>query len=128
MQHQRAGCLDNRAVKIVEIAKQIAIQETKQRDISDCRAARRLFYHLRITVVADAFFRLCHNHRQNATSALFAAPADGDQRHSRRAAFRQPYIKLQNIHVLTFTRAFSPTTSAWSGILSSTTLPAPIVT
>lgn len=43
MQHQRAGCLDNRAVKIVEIAKQIAIQETKQRDISDCRAARRLF-------------------------------------------------------------------------------------
>ncbi|EHC37193.1 hypothetical protein LTSEALA_3129, partial [Salmonella enterica subsp. enterica serovar Alachua str. R6-377] len=40
MQHQRAGCLDNRAVKIVEIAKQIAIQETKQRDISDCRAAR----------------------------------------------------------------------------------------
>lgn len=39
MQHQRAGCLDNRAVKIVEIAKQIAIQETKQRDISDCRAA-----------------------------------------------------------------------------------------
>ncbi|EHC55862.1 hypothetical protein LTSEINV_3304, partial [Salmonella enterica subsp. enterica serovar Inverness str. R8-3668] len=34
MQHQRAGCLDNRAVKIVEIAKQIAIQETKQRDIS----------------------------------------------------------------------------------------------
>ncbi|QUJ02631.1 hypothetical protein KCP75_10780 [Salmonella enterica subsp. enterica] len=27
MQHQRAGCLDNRAVKIVEIAKQIAIQE-----------------------------------------------------------------------------------------------------
>ncbi len=34
MQHQRAGCLDNRAVKIVEIAKQIAIQETKQRDIA----------------------------------------------------------------------------------------------
>lgn len=56
MQHQRAGCLDNRAVKIVEIAKQIAIQETKHRDIGNCRAARRLFYHLRITVVADAFF------------------------------------------------------------------------
>ncbi|EHC48629.1 hypothetical protein LTSEGIV_2971 [Salmonella enterica subsp. enterica serovar Give str. S5-487] len=41
MQHQRAGCLDNRAVKIVEIAKQIAIQETKQRDISDCQETKQ---------------------------------------------------------------------------------------
>lgn len=56
MQHQRAGCLDNRAVKIVKVAKQIAINETKQRNVGDGRAARRLFYHLRITVVTDTFF------------------------------------------------------------------------
>ncbi len=47
------------------------------------------------------------------------------QRHSRRAAaFRQPYIKLQNIHVPTFTRAFSPHHQRMVRILSSTTLPA----
>lgn len=113
MQHQRAGCLDNRAVKIVEIAKQIAIQETKQRDISDCRAARRLLYHLRITVVADAFFSaFAITINKMRRQPFLQRPQMEIQRHSRRAAFRQPYIKLQNIHVLTFTRAFSPTTSA----------------
>ncbi|VEB85904.1 Uncharacterised protein [Citrobacter koseri] len=56
MQHQRAGCPGHFAVQVIEIAKEVAVKQTKQRDIGDRCQTRRLFNHMRIVAVADAFF------------------------------------------------------------------------
>ncbi len=129
MQHHWPLGAGHLAIKVIQVAKQVAVKQAKQRQVCYRRQTRGLFYHLRITLVADALFAAL----AIAVDKLRGQPLTQRalmqvQRHARRAAFSKTHVKLQNIHLITFTRAFSPTTSAWSGISSSTTLPAPIVT
>ncbi|MNZ43305.1 hypothetical protein D3C78_609060 [compost metagenome] len=56
MQYHRPAGAGHGTIKTVEIAKQIAVKQTEQRDVSNGRQARRLFYNLRIIIMTDAFF------------------------------------------------------------------------
>ena len=55
MQYQRAGSAGYRTVQLVEIAKHVAVRETKQRNVRRRRQTWRMFDNLRVILVADAF-------------------------------------------------------------------------
>src|SRR5690606_1720708 len=129
VQHNRAASAGDGAVEIIQVAEQVAVKQAEQRNIGDGGQTWRLLQHLRIVIMADAFLAAFTVTVNKARLESFLQRALVQiQRYACRPALCEAYVKLQNVHLITFTRAFSPTTSALSGMLSSTTLPAPIVT
>lgn len=64
MQHNRARGAGNRAVKTVQVAKQIAVKQAEQRNVGHRGQTRRVLVHLREVIVADAFScRLCRSRK-----------------------------------------------------------------
>ncbi|AEW74408.1 hypothetical protein EcWSU1_02980 [Enterobacter ludwigii] len=129
MQYNRPLGARHGAIKGIKIAKQIAVKQAEQGNVGHGSQARRVLMHLRVVIVADAFltaFAITVN--KTRLKSFLQRALMKIQRHTGRPALCETDVKLQNVHLITFTRAFSPTTSALSGILSSTTLPAPIVT
>src|SRR5690606_21558440 len=125
----RAGRAGHGTVEVIEITEQIAVKQAEQGNICHRRQTRRLLEHLRIIIMADAFLAAFAVAVDKARLQPFLQRALVQiQRNTCRPALCEAHIKLQNVHLITFTRAFSPTTSALSGMLSSTTLPAPMVT
>ena len=55
MQHNRAGRARHGAVKVVQVAKQIAVKQAEQRNVGNRGQTRRVLMHLREVIVADAF-------------------------------------------------------------------------
>ena len=55
MQHNRAGGAGHRAIKRIQVAKQIAVKQTEQRNVGNRGQARRVLMHLREVIVTDAF-------------------------------------------------------------------------
>ncbi|MNL74479.1 hypothetical protein D3C87_2001240 [compost metagenome] len=56
MENHRSGGTRHGAVQVIQIAKQIAVEQTKQRDVGNRGQTWRLFQHVRIVIVADTFF------------------------------------------------------------------------
>ena len=88
-----------------------------------------MFFHTREFIVAGAFLTaFAVTVDKTSTETRRAGALVEIQRHTRSTAFGEAHVKLHDIHFITFICAFWPTTSAPSGTLSSTTLPAPTVT
>ena len=56
MQHHWAIQTRDLPIEVVQVAKQIAVKQAKKRQIGDRCQPRGLLHHLRIAIVANAFF------------------------------------------------------------------------
>ncbi len=95
VQHHRPVGAGNAAIKAVERAKKILVDETEQRDIGNGRQARRMFFHFREVVVTDALFAaLAVAVNKTGAHPFLQGALVKIQRHACRAAFCEADIKL----------------------------------
>jgi hypothetical protein len=72
MQHHRAGGARYRAIKVIQVAKQIAVKQTETAQCWQSRSRAGLFHHLEV-IVADAFLAAFAVAVDETTVILFAA-------------------------------------------------------